>query len=117
MVMSVITKPDYVAWQEVLSKPRKNTIHITVKREQLIDAVKRVDRVNHIKRAPIIFNTIDGGLVVSVESGDRKAWTSVDALSTGGGKRGQGYPAIRSGMTIRRLTPTECERRNRRPAD
>jgi DNA (cytosine-5)-methyltransferase 1 len=32
------------------------------------------------------------------------------ALSSGGGKPGQGYPAVRQGMAVRRLTPTECER-------
>lgn len=31
-------------------------------------------------------------------------------LSTGGGKPGQGYPAIASAMAVRRLTPVECER-------
>lgn len=31
-------------------------------------------------------------------------------LTTGGGKPGQGYPTIRDGQTVRRLTPTECER-------
>lgn len=31
-------------------------------------------------------------------------------LTTGGGKPGQGYPAVRSGTDIRRLTPRECER-------
>jgi hypothetical protein len=31
-------------------------------------------------------------------------------LTGGGGKPGQGYPAIRSGSAVRRLTPTECER-------
>lgn len=31
-------------------------------------------------------------------------------LTTGGGKAGQGYPAIRQGMLVRRLTPLECER-------
>ena len=33
-----------------------------------------------------------------------------DALNAGGGKPGQGYPAIRHGWAVRRLTPTECER-------
>ena len=33
-----------------------------------------------------------------------------DALSTGGGKPGQGYPAALVGMAVRRLTPVECER-------
>jgi DNA (cytosine-5)-methyltransferase 1 len=32
------------------------------------------------------------------------------ALSSGGGKPGQGYPAVRQGMAVRRLTPLECER-------
>ena len=34
----------------------------------------------------------------------------VQALSSGGGKPGQGYAAIRSDAAVRRLTPTECER-------
>jgi DNA (cytosine-5)-methyltransferase 1 len=33
-----------------------------------------------------------------------------NALSVGGGKPGQGYQAVREGMAVRRLTPTECER-------
>ena len=31
-------------------------------------------------------------------------------LTTGGGKPGQGYPAVRVASAVRRLTPTECER-------
>lgn len=31
-------------------------------------------------------------------------------LTAGGGKPGQGYPAMRAGSTVRRLTPVECER-------
>jgi DNA (cytosine-5)-methyltransferase 1 len=31
-------------------------------------------------------------------------------VTTGGGKPGQGYPAVRQGMAVRRLTPMECER-------
>lgn len=31
-------------------------------------------------------------------------------LQTGGGKPGQGYPAERQGMVVRRLIPRECER-------
>jgi DNA (cytosine-5)-methyltransferase 1 len=34
----------------------------------------------------------------------------VPALGRGGGKPGQGYPAVREGLSVRRLTPTECER-------
>lgn len=33
-----------------------------------------------------------------------------DALTKGGGKPGQGYPAALDGMQVRRLTPVECER-------
>ena len=33
-----------------------------------------------------------------------------NSLSGGGGKPGQGYQAVRQGMAVRRLTPTECER-------
>lgn len=32
------------------------------------------------------------------------------SLSSGGGKPGQGYPAVRDGYAVRRLTPVECER-------
>lgn len=32
------------------------------------------------------------------------------ALTSGGGKPGQGYPAVRTGTQVRRLTPVECER-------
>jgi len=32
------------------------------------------------------------------------------ALNTGGGKPGQGYPAVTDGVIVRRLTPLECER-------
>lgn len=31
-------------------------------------------------------------------------------LTSGWGKPGQGYPAIRKGQMVRRLTPIECER-------
>jgi DNA (cytosine-5)-methyltransferase 1 len=34
----------------------------------------------------------------------------IGALNQGGGKPGMCYPAIRTGMSVRRLTPTECER-------
>ena len=37
-------------------------------------------------------------------------------LTTGGGKPGQGYPAVREGLAVRRLTPLECERLQGFPA-
>jgi DNA (cytosine-5)-methyltransferase 1 len=39
------------------------------------------------------------------------------SLKVGGGKPGQGYPAIQSGMQVRRLTPRECERLQGFPDD
>lgn len=39
------------------------------------------------------------------------------ALNIGGGKPGQGYPAVQSGMQVRRLTPTECCRLQGFPDD
>ncbi|KPX44807.1 Cytosine-specific methyltransferase [Pseudomonas syringae pv. helianthi] len=39
------------------------------------------------------------------------------ALSTGGGKPGQGTPSIQSGPSVRRLTPRECERLQGFPDD
>ena len=38
-------------------------------------------------------------------------------LGTGGGKPGQGYPAVREGMQVRRLSPVECERLQGFPDD
>ncbi len=38
-------------------------------------------------------------------------------LATGGGKPGQGYPSVRAGMTVRRLTPREFERLQGFPDD
>ena len=39
------------------------------------------------------------------------------ALSCGGGKPGQGYPAVRYGLQVRKLTPRECERLQGFPDD
>ena len=41
----------------------------------------------------------------------------VAPLNTGGGKPGQGFAAVREGMTVRRLTPVECERLQGFPDD
>jgi DNA (cytosine-5)-methyltransferase 1 len=38
-------------------------------------------------------------------------------LTTGGGKPGQGYSAVREGASVRRLTPVECERLQGLPDD
>lgn len=55
----------------------------------------------------------DNGMCVSVSENQRAELVESDvtqALSAGGGKPGQGYPAIRKGLAVRRLTPLECER-------
>jgi DNA (cytosine-5)-methyltransferase 1 len=39
------------------------------------------------------------------------------SLKVGGGKPGQGYPAVQQGMAVRRLTPRECERLQGFPDD
>lgn len=44
------------------------------------------------------------------QRGEIREMSTVARLATGGGKPGQGYPAARVGSTVRRLTPTECER-------
>ena len=42
---------------------------------------------------------------------------TAQSLNKGGGKPGQGYPAIRQNMQVRRLTPRECERLQGFPDD
>lgn len=57
--------------------------------------------------------TCSQGAAVEFHENQRHELTESDtagALKSGGGKPGQGYPATRIGMSVRRLTPTECER-------
>lgn len=54
-----------------------------------------------------------GGQLVAFhenQRGELRETEIAGSLSTPGGKPGQGYPAVRDGMTVRRLTPTEEER-------
>ncbi|WP_338678946.1 DNA cytosine methyltransferase [Janthinobacterium sp. TB1-E2] len=51
---------------------------------------------------------------IRLEGGDG---SRTDALSTGGGKPGQGTPMVLTGMAVRRLTPRECERLQDFPDD
>lgn len=44
------------------------------------------------------------------QRGELRERDVTNALAGGGGKPGQGYPAIPNGWAVRRLTPTECER-------
>jgi DNA polymerase III sliding clamp (beta) subunit (PCNA family) len=48
---------------------------------QLIDAIKRVNRINGIKRAPIIFDVLEGIIVISSGLDNRIADTSIDILN------------------------------------
>jgi DNA (cytosine-5)-methyltransferase 1 len=58
----------------------------------------------------------DGGPVMPavafMENQQAQIWEAdtVQALNKGGGKPGQGYPAIRQASAVRRLTPEECEK-------
>lgn len=57
--------------------------------------------------------TTQASRLVSVAENQRGEIRETDvapALSTGGGKPGSGYSAVRDGAAIRRLTPTERER-------
>jgi hypothetical protein len=44
------------------------------------------------------------------QRGEFRTSEQTDALTRGGGKPGQGYAAAAVGMSVRRLTPRECER-------
>jgi DNA (cytosine-5)-methyltransferase 1 len=63
--------------------------------------------------APSRHREDDENLVMFVSENQRAEVLETDyarQLSSGGGKPGQGYPAVRDGASVRRLTPTECER-------
>jgi DNA (cytosine-5)-methyltransferase 1 len=57
--------------------------------------------------------------VAFMENQQAQVWETdtVQALNKGGGKPGQGYPAIRQASAVRRLTPRECERLQGFPDD
>ncbi len=58
--------------------------------------------------------------VAAIHENQRGEITTNDTAGTinsGGGKPGQGYPAVQSGMAVRRLTPRECERLQGFPDD
>lgn len=51
------------------------------------------------------------------QRGELRESDVVTNLNTSGGKPGQGYPAIRDDLRVRRLTPVECERLQGFPDD
>lgn len=66
-----------------------------------------------------IFSQRGSGLVETevsgvVSKGNGEAWETkerhMSLSASGGGQAGQGYPAVRQQMAVRRLTPLECER-------
>jgi DNA (cytosine-5)-methyltransferase 1 len=61
-----------------------------------------------------------GTPIVAIQENQRGEFTTnaiAGALSTGGGKPGQGYPCISDGVIVRRLTPLEYERLQGYPDD
>lgn len=44
------------------------------------------------------------------QRGEISTQPHMSSLNNGGGKPGQGYPAVIADTIVRRLTPTECER-------
>jgi DNA (cytosine-5)-methyltransferase 1 len=53
------------------------------------------------------------GMGVAISENQRGELLETDyahQLTSGGGKPGQGYPAVREGASVRRLMPVECER-------
>lgn len=72
------------------------------------------DKPYVLTRGVTIHGTQDpcADVVAFHENQQAQVWESdvMQPLNTGGGKPGQSYPAIRQGMAVRRLTPTECER-------
>jgi DNA (cytosine-5)-methyltransferase 1 len=53
------------------------------------------------------------GQAVAVHENNRNELREMEVFSSltqGGGKPGQGKPTVRQGLSVRRLTPRECER-------
>ena len=78
-------------------------------------AVYVAERVTSLKSAAggADDNFAQGGRLVAFAENQRGELTTgatLAALSTGGGKPGQGYPAVTDGVIVRTLSPLECER-------
>lgn len=59
----------------------------------------------------------DAVAVSENQRGELRETSYTRQITTGGGKPGQGYPSVREGMAVRRLTPRECERLQGWPDD
>jgi DNA (cytosine-5)-methyltransferase 1 len=80
------------------------------------------DRTTSLKSAPggADDNFAQGGHLVAFAENQRGELTigsTLAALSTGGGKPGQGYPAVTDGVIVRTLSPIERERLQGYPDD
>tara|TARA_R100001224_G_scaffold113278_2_gene98119 strand:- start:1397 stop:1810 length:414 start_codon:yes stop_codon:yes gene_type:complete len=67
-------------------------------------------------------HTLDqaNGQAVAVHENNRNELREMEVFSSltqGGGKPGQGKPTVRQGLSVRRLTPRECERLQGFPDD
>ena len=78
------------------------------------------DPVHMIERVPTM-GTNRGGLGVysfaQNQRGEVLQGDTMGTLGAGGGKPGQGYPAVSDGSNVRKLTPRECERLQGFPDD
>ena len=80
-------------------------------------SVTHNDRVSHSLTTTAAKGTTEDGtgrgvpLAVAQNQRDEVRESEVaQSLTTGGGRPGVGYPAVREDQAVRRLTPTECER-------
>lgn len=81
------------------------TVHGTQDPIALVDRAFPLGRNSGQENAVLFAENSRGE--VRLEDGDGSV---SGALSSGGGKPGQGFPAIAGSLGVRRLTPTECER-------
>lgn len=70
------------------------------------------DPITEVNGSPSLGATSRGMAVSFAENqrGELRESAVAMQLTTGGSKPGEGYPALRAAQSVRRLTPTECER-------
>jgi len=81
--------------------------HFDVYNHRLTGDTTGVVREQHGTNMNAVFQT-----VAFTENHEGRVYEhdQIGALNQGGGKPGMCYPAVRTNMTVRRLTPVECER-------
>lgn len=78
-----------------------------------LQSISQTEKDSREHKASIATSEQSGLVPVAISENQRaevRETSYFRQLTTGGGKPGQGYPAVRIGNTIRKLTPTECER-------